>query len=54
MNVFVGGAYIVYAKMGDFPENLSLLHLILGVASFLCASIGLMLLQLSEEGAEDE
>ena len=54
MNVFVGGAYIVYAKMGDFPENLSLLHLILGVASFLCASVGLMLLQLSEEGAEDE
>ena len=54
-NVFVGGAYIVYAKMGDFPEKLSLLHLILGVASFLSASIGLMLLQLSEDGGvEDE
>ena len=53
-NVFVGGLYIVYAKMGDFPESLSLLHLVLGVASFLSASIGLMLLRLSEEGAEDE
>ena len=53
-NVFVGGLYIVYAKMGDFPEGLSLLHLVLGVASFLSASIGLMLLRLSEEGAEDE
>ncbi len=54
VNVFVGGLYIVYAKMGDFPEGLSLLHLVLGVASFLSASIGLMLLRLSEEGAEDE
>ncbi len=53
-NVFVGGLYVVYAKMGDFPEGLSLLHLVLGVASFLAASIGLMFLQMSEEGAEDE
>ena len=53
-NVFVGGLYIVEAKMGDFPEGLSLLHLVLGVASFLAASVGLMLLQISEEGAEDE
>ena len=54
MNVVVGGMYVVFAKMGDFPEGLSLLHLIIGVASFLSASIGLMLLKLSEEGAEDE
>jgi len=53
-NVFVGGLYVVEAKMGDFPEGLSLLHLILGVASFLAASVGLILLQMSEEGAEDE
>ena len=53
-NVFVGGMYIVEAKMGDFPESLSLLHLLLGVASFLAASVGLMLLKLSEEGGEDE
>lgn len=54
MNVVVGGMYVVFAKMGDFPEGLSLLHLIIGVASFLSISIGLMLLQLSEEGVEDE
>ena len=53
-NVFVGGLYVVEAKMGDCPEGLSLLHLVLGVASFLAASVGLMLLQISEEGAEDE
>ena len=40
--------------MGDFPEGFSLLHLVLGVASFLAAAIGLMLLRISEEGAEDE
>lgn len=54
VNVFVGGIYIVEAKLGDFPESLSLLHLLLGVASFLCASVGLMLLKLSEGGGEDE
>ena len=53
-NVFVGGLYVVEAEVGDFPEGLSLLHLVLGVASFLAASVGLMLLQMSEEGAEDE
>jgi hypothetical protein len=46
--------YVVSAKMGDFPEKLSLLHLVIGVASFLSASIGLMFLQLSEDGGEDE
>ena len=54
MNVVVGAMYVVFAKMGDFPEGLSLLHLIIGVASFLSVSVGLILLQLSEEGAEDE
>ena len=54
MNVVVGGMYVVFAKMGDFPEGLSLLHLIIGVASFLSISVGLIMLQLSEEGAEDE
>ena len=52
MNVVVGGMYVVSAKMGDFPEKLSLLHLLIGVASFLSASIGLILLQLSNEGGE--
>ena len=54
LNVVVGGMYVVFAKMGDFPESLSLLHLLIGVASFLSISVGLICLQLSEEGAEDE
>ncbi len=54
LNVLVGGMYVVFAKMGEFPEKLSLLHLVIGVASFLSASIGLMLLQLSEDGGDDE
>lgn len=53
-NVLVGGLYVVFAKLGEFPEKLSLLHLLLGVASFLCASVGLMLLKLGEEVGEDE
>jgi hypothetical protein len=54
LNVVIGGMYVVFAKMGDFPEGLSLLHLMIGVIGFLSISVGLILLQLSEEGAEDE
>ena len=36
-NVMVGGSYIVFAKVGDFPEWLSLLHLVVGVGAFLSA-----------------
>ena len=54
MNMLIGGMYVVLAKMGDFPEKLSLLHLVIGVVGFLCASIGLILLQSSDAGDEDE
>jgi len=37
LNVIVGGSYIVFAKVGDFPEWLSLLHLVVGVSAFLSA-----------------
>ena len=37
LNVVVGGSYIVFAKVGDFPEWLSLLHLVVGVSAFLAA-----------------
>jgi heme A synthase len=53
MNMIIGGMYIVFAK-GGFPESLSLMHLIIGVLSFLSASISLILLQLSDGGSEDE
>ena len=39
LNVMVGGSYIVFAKVGDFPEWLSLLHLAVGVAAFLSAVV---------------
>ena len=54
LNAVVGGMYVVFAEMGDFPEGLSLLHLLMGVVGFLSISVGLILLQLSEEGVEDE
>jgi len=37
LNVMVGGSYIVFAQVGDFPEWLSLLHLVVGVMAFLSA-----------------
>jgi len=37
LNIMVGGSYIVFAKIGEFPEWLSLIHLIVGVAAFLSA-----------------
>jgi heme A synthase len=54
LNVLIGGMYVVFAKMGGFPEKLSLLHLVIGVVGFLSASIGLILLQSSEGVGEDE
>jgi len=54
INVILGGMYVVLAKNADFPESISLLHLVIGVASFLCAAICLILLQISEVGVEDE
>ena len=39
LNVMVGGSYIVFAKVGDFPEWLSLMHLVVGVSAFLSAVV---------------
>ncbi len=47
LNIFVGGLYIVLAKMDSFPEYLSLLHLVIGISSFLSAAIGYMLVKLA-------
>lgn len=54
LNVFVGGFYIVFAENGDFPEGLSLLHLVFGVASFLAAAVSWILLKTSDGDTEDE
>ena len=42
LNIFVGGFYIILAEGSSFPEWLSLVHLMVGVASFLSAALGLM------------
>ena len=54
LNVFVGGLYIILAKT-DFPEFLSLVHLIVGVTSFFAAMFGTLMLMSAElDGDEDE
>ncbi len=55
LNIFVGGFYLILAEDGSFPEWLSLLHLMVGVASFLSAVIGLMFaLQIRASPAPEE
>ena len=50
LNVFVGGMYIVFANPDNFPEFISLLHLIFGVTSFVAAAVTLMMLRLAYLG----
>ena len=47
LNVFVGGMYIVLADSKEFPEFISLLHLVFGVTSFIAAAVTLMMLRLA-------
>ena len=47
LNVFVGGMYIVFADAQEFPEFISLLHLVFGVTSFIAAAVTLMMLRLA-------
>jgi len=47
LNVFVGGMYIVLADSREFPEFISLLHLVFGVTSFIAAAVTLMMLRLA-------
>ena len=49
LNVIVGGSYIVFAKVGDFPEWLSLLHLVVGVSAFLSAVYAMFCLQFARK-----
>lgn len=58
LNVLVGGSYIVFAKIGDFPEWLSLLHLVVGVSAFLSSMAMVFAVRLAgtsvPEGVESE
>ena len=42
LNVAVGGSYIIFANDGDFPEWLSLLHLVIGVSAAITGLLGIM------------
>ena len=53
-NLFVGAAYIIQAKVGDFPEWISLLHLLIGVSTFLAAMWGPMMFRLSHSNLQSE
>jgi cytochrome c oxidase assembly protein subunit 15 len=47
LNAFIGGMYIVLADPQEFPEFISLLHLVFGVTSFIAAAVTLMMLRLA-------
>lgn len=53
LNVFVGGLYIILAKT-EFPEFLSLVHLVVGVTSFLTAMFGTLMLMSAELVGDDD
>ena len=54
LNVLVGGSYIVLADMDDFPEWVSLLHLIFGISCFLVAVSASFFLRLGVEPNSSE
>ena len=47
------GSYIVFAKIGDFPEWLSLLHLVVGVAAFLSAMLAVFAFRFAHSTVHD-
>ncbi len=53
LNVMIGGSYIIAAKMGNFPEWVSLLHLVVGVMSLLVASTALFSMYISGSNTAD-
>jgi heme a synthase len=53
LNVMIGGSYIVSAKMDNFPEWVSLLHLVVGVTGFLVATTALFSMLISASNADD-
>lgn len=52
-NLLIGAAYLVQAKVGEFPEWISLLHLLGGVSTFIVAASGPMMFRLSTNNVED-
>ena len=46
-NLLIGASYLIKAKIGEFPEWISLLHLLGGVTTFLVAASGPMMFRLT-------
>jgi heme A synthase len=54
LNVIIGGSYIMFAEAENFPEWVSLLHLIMGVSCFLVAISASFLFRLSTKQSSEE
>lgn len=52
-NLLIGASYLIKAKIGEFPEWISLLHLLGGVTTFLVATSGPMMFRLTHYKDED-
>ena len=52
-NLMIGAAYLIKAKIGGFPEWISLLHLLGGVSTFIVAASGPMMFRLSNNNLSD-
>ena len=46
-NLLIGASYLIKAEIGEFPEWISLLHLLGGVTTFLVAASGPMMFRLT-------
>ena len=53
LNVMIGGTYIIAAKMDNFPEWVSLLHLVVGITGLLIASSALFSMNISASNFSD-
>lgn len=47
LNLLIGASYLIFAKSGDFPEWLSLLHLVGGISCFLVSLVCPFMIRLS-------
>ena len=52
-NLMIGAAYLIKAKIGEFPEWISLLHLLVGVSTFIVAASGPMMFRLGHSTLQD-
>jgi cytochrome c oxidase assembly protein subunit 15 len=49
LNILLGGIYIISATDGDFPEWISLLHLLIGVLTFLTSAFAYLICTIPKE-----